>query len=302
MWQAYTAPSTADATFANLSSHPLVVSSTWPYDNTTYIGYAIRCFVNSTVGFANLDAATRSYSDFVQDASATDYPILPPHLNQYPGIKAIQSLVYGSFTTVVLNYGGPPVCQPGTSATCNPWYGANAATGGGPLLVPVAGHPDRNNFQYSTLSPERMKLAMYKLFGEVAVAMMATGPGDWTGELQGLDAANEVVPGRVPWQVVVALLIVWTVITVLPNCWTFTDRRWAAILDGFEMFRLGAEWRRAVWKLEERDFTESDALLDVPGMVGDMEPGSQMGFVGLSTSVARARGRVYVHDRGALEP
>lgn len=301
MWQGYEAPSTPDATFANLSSHPLVVSSTSPFDNITYLGYAIRCSVNSTVGFADLDAGTHSYSNFAQTASLEKIQsLVAVNLNEYPYSMAVESLVYGSFTTAILNYGAPPVCQPGDSATCNPWYAANTATGGGPILIPSVSNPRAKNLQYPTISPERMKLATYKLFGEVAIAMMASGPESWTGELQGLDAASELVPGRVPWRVVVVLLSIWTFITVLPTCWTFTDRRWAAILDGFEMFRLGAEWRQAVWKLEERDFTECDALVDVPGMVGDMEPGSEKGFVGLSAAVASARGRVYVHDRGAL--
>lgn len=67
------------------------------------------------------------------------------------------------------------------------------------------------------------------------------------------------------------------------------------MLDGFEMFRLGAEWRPAVWKLEKREFVECDALLDVPGMVGIMEPVSSTGFVGLGSAVARASNRKYVY-------
>lgn len=129
MWQGYGAPFTPDATFANLSSHPLVVSSTSLFDNITYLGYAIRCSVNSTVGFADLNAATRSYSNFAQNASLERIQSLAAvRLNEYPYSMAVQSLVYGSFTTAILNYGAPPVCQPGGSATCNPWYAANTAT------------------------------------------------------------------------------------------------------------------------------------------------------------------------------
>ncbi|KAL8910117.1 MAG: hypothetical protein Q9171_004578 [Xanthocarpia ochracea] len=299
MWQAYKAPHSADAIFSNMSSHSSVVSSVWPYDNTTYLGYAIRCSVNTTVGFANLDAATRAYSNFVPEAAVPSYEIvsLPELLNEYPGMLGIHSIVYAAFTTVVLKYTGAPVCLAGESATCNPWYGANVATQGEPQLVGNTDFPESKNLQYPTLSPERMKLAMYKLFGEAAIAMMASGPGSWTGELQGLDKANDIIPGVVPWQFVVALLSLWTIITVVPNYWTFWDRRFAAMLDGFEMFRLGAEWRPAVWKLEKREFVECDALLDVPGMVGDMEPRSGRGFVGLSSAVARASNRKYVFDR-----
>jgi hypothetical protein len=60
--------------------------------------------------------------------------------NQYPRVLAIESLVYGAFTTVVLENGTAPVCQPGTSVTCNPWYGANVATGGHSLLCALY-HP-----------------------------------------------------------------------------------------------------------------------------------------------------------------
>ena len=155
--------------------------------------------------------------------------------------------------------------------------------------------------QYPSLGPERLKLAVYKLFGEAAIAMMATGPsGNWTGKLLGLDSANDLVPGRVPWQVVLALLAMWTVITVVPNCWVLMEKRWAATLDGFELFRLGAEWTQAVWKFEGREFRECDVLAEVPGMVGDMEPESVKGFVGLSKSVAGGKMRVYVHDRKTL--
>ncbi|KAL8844257.1 MAG: hypothetical protein Q9176_001432 [Flavoplaca citrina] len=274
MWQAYKAPFSPDAIFSNMSSHPSVVSSVWPYDNTTYLGFAIRCSVNSTVGFAHLDAATHAYSNFVPEAASPGHELigLPVQVNEYPGMLGIQSIVYASFTTAILKYAAPPVCQPGDSATCNPWYGANVATKGEPQARQKAGHPSAKNLQYPTLSPERMKLAIYKLFGEAAIAMMASGPGTWTGELHGLDKANDMAPGIVPWQFVVALLSLWTLITVVPNYWTFWDRRWAAMLDGVEMFRLGAEWRPAAWKLEKREFVECDALLDVPGMVGDMEP------------------------------
>ncbi|KAL8856074.1 MAG: hypothetical protein Q9178_007330 [Gyalolechia marmorata] len=303
MWQAYQAPFSPDPIFSNMSSHSSVVSSVWPYDNTTYLGYAIRCSVNSTVGFANLDAATHTYSNFAPEAASpgTDSIGLPEQLNEYPGVLGIHSIVYASFTTAILKFSGPPVCQPGESATCNPWYGANVATKGEPQVIQKAGNAKAKNLQYPTLSPERMKLAMYKLFGEAAIAMMASGPGTWTGELHGLDKANDMEPGKIPWQYLVAMLSLWTIITVVPNYWTFWDRRWAAQLDGFEMFCLGAEWRPAVWKLENREFVECDALLDVPGMVGDMEPRSGRGFVGLSSAVARASNRKYVFDRETIE-
>ena len=302
MWQAYNkAQFTPDNTFLNMSSHPLVVSSVSPVDNLTYLGYRIHCSVNSSVGVADLDAASRSYSNFSPEAAEPAKPSLLGFygVNQYPGVLGIQSLVYGAFTTIALKVFSPPVCQNnGLGAVdCNPWFCANVATGGTPILVPKAGNSNAGNLQYPTIAPERMKLAIYKLFGEAAIAMMASGPGSWTGELRGLDKANDLVPGRVPWQVVLALLSLWVFITVIPSLWTCGERRWSSTLEGTELFRLGAEWQAAVRKFEGGEFKDCESLAHVPGMVGDMAPREGKGFIGLSWSTARVGRREYVYNR-----
>lgn len=301
MWQAYNQTKfTPDDTFLNLASYPLIVSSVSPTDNLTYLGYRIHCSVNSSVGVADLDAATRSYSNFSPEPAEPAEPSLLGFygVNQYPGVLAIQSLVYGAFTTMALKVFGPPVCpNDGLGAVdCNPWFCANVATGGTPNLVPKAGNSKAGNLQYPTIAPERMKLAIYKLFGEAAIAMMASGPGSWTGELRGLEKANDLVPGRVPWQVVMALLSVWVLITVIPSLWTFGERRFSSTIDGVQMFRLGAEWQAAVRKFEGGEFKDCESLAHVPGMVGDMAPREGKGFIGLSKSTARVEKREYVYD------
>lgn len=181
MWQAHKQPYTPDETFPHLPSHPAVVSSLGAFDNITYLGYAARCPFNSSVGFADLDAATRTYLGFTPAiAMGGDDSLLGYYeLNQYPGVMAIQSLVNSAFTTTVLSCFGSPVCSgDGTgSVDCNPWYCVNAATGG--IYVPVhrPDDPSAVNLQFPTISPARMNLAMYKLLGEGAIAMMTSGGG-----------------------------------------------------------------------------------------------------------------------------
>ena len=294
MWQHYDLPFVPDQTFMNMSSHPFVVSSTWPTGNDankTYLGYALSCSANSTTGYARFSASTRTFSHFVplpatsfsEQISLGDIPIFAQ-----PGILGLHSTVYSAFTTAILKFGAPLACEIGSSATCNPWYGANSATGGRPYLVQNPTNPRTKNLQYPTISPERMKLAILKLFGEASIAMMASGSGTgvWkTPNITGLDTANDIVPGTIPWQIIVALLSIWMLITVLPNLlpWAFSGRRWAGILDGFAMFRLGAEWQREVWKFGDRSFMGNENLRTVPGLVGDMQPENrERGFVGLS--------------------
>jgi hypothetical protein len=261
MWQSYQLKdgNLPDQTFTNMSRHPLVVSSISPIDNLTYLGFGVRCAVSSTVGTAKLSAQDNTFSNFVQEpATQSEATIGPMAITLYPAVMAMQSLVFSAFTTVTLTYLGRPKCD-SQIVTCDGWVGANKATNGVPIFVPKQPSPPGmensfvgGNIQYPTISPERMTLALYKLFGEVSVALMAAGPGNWTSTpnttsslgLFGLDHANDIVPGRVSYKVPLSLLVVWTLITILPQLvpsFLFSQRT-APILDGFEMFRLGAAW------------------------------------------------------------
>jgi hypothetical protein len=146
--QTYEAPYTSDVIFASLQSKPAGVSSTWrlcPFDNATYIGYAIRCGIDSFVDSVDLDAAKHTYSNFFSYVAAEAHTSLLGvyGLNLYPGVLATQSLVFGFFTTVELNIQAPAVCNETGGlgpATCNPWYSASIATSGNPEYIP--GHDD----------------------------------------------------------------------------------------------------------------------------------------------------------------
>ncbi|KAF2198749.1 hypothetical protein GQ43DRAFT_145278 [Delitschia confertaspora ATCC 74209] len=319
MWQTYNTQygRIPDENFKNMSSHPLVVSSVSIINNLTYLGYGVRCWVNSTVGTASISTVDYTFDGFKQQAadrrngasvSAT------PILTHYPGVAAIQSIVFAAFTTLSLGYIGGPKCS-SIAIGCNPWIGANLATGGVPSFIPVREAPPGSNtsfiggaIQDPSISPERMALAMYKLFGEVAIAAMANGPGNWTSapnatsdlHLYGLEPFNDIENGRVPYQVVLVLLLLWTAVTVIPQLLPgfFLQRRWGDTLDGFAMFRFGAEWANAVHRLQSTDLQEpgTACLRDVPGMIGDMNGhGGAAGFVGLSRRKA-SLGRDYCYS------
>lgn len=225
---------------------------------------------------------------------------------EYPGVSAIQTIVLTALSGITPGYSGVPRCLPSSiglraDTTCSLLYGANLATGGIPSLVLVPNDPTSNAtiLQQPLAPPERMTLAMYKIFGEAAAAMLAVGPGNSTsGNLKGLDAANDLVTGGVTWQVVLALVLTWAVITVVPQLWVFSEKRWSSTLEAFEMFRFGAEYREAIQQFESNEFTENRILRQVPGMVGDLEPRRKVGFVGLSRMRALPE-RVYVGDRVA---
>ncbi|KAI0397247.1 hypothetical protein F5Y17DRAFT_390650 [Xylariaceae sp. FL0594] len=328
MWQARDNSSSAplasfgpDATFSNMSNNPIVVSSKSIYDNQTYLGYGVRCKAITTTGRAKLSAMTNTFSSFQQEPPDADNSHFSGLVALATGVVGLHTLVYSAFTATPLAYMGPPKCGKGSSATCNGWVGANKATRAAPIW-----RADDVDVRYPTISPARMTLALNKLFGEGAVAMMAVGPGNWTSTpnatsklgLFALDPANDVVPGRVPYGFVIALLTIWAFVTVLPQLWPafLYGRRWGDTLDGFAMFRLGAEWKSAVHELESDEFwsTGAASLRKVPGMIGDMRPRhgegklrdgidggvygvNKIGFVGLSHHRAEADSpRLYTYN------
>ncbi|KAI9783701.1 MAG: hypothetical protein M1839_003549 [Geoglossum umbratile] len=294
IWQASLNPSTPDPLFDSIKSHPHVVVSRGNSTAPTYYGFGITCGFNSTVGFAELDARHRTFSHF-QDSAA----VVNPHsgggtLGGNPGIIAIQSLVLGAFGNLGSVPGVAASCSVEQSITCSQWFGANVATGGIPTLFK---RPDNTTVtQYPAISPERMQVAMYKLVGEMAIAMMSSGPGKWTGELFGLERAHDLIPGRFSWIPVLILLVMWVAVTVPPALYVCFRPRWSSTLDGFEMFKFGAEWRDVVHKIRDPKFERCTPLEDVPGMVGDMDDTAPRGFIGLSKAVAvRRRGYVFDH-------
>lgn len=287
LWQSISKDYKPDDGYTKMRNSPLVTRS----DNGSTLGFGVRCTVESNVGTALLDAAKRMYSSFKQAPAVGNINFQVP-IFSYPGVFAIQSVVFQALSTVQLGYMGPPSCMPGADTTCNAFYGANLATGGVPRVVKMA--ESGLALQVPTISPERLTLAMYKLFGEAAAAMMAIGPGNWTGELKGFDPANNIVPYLIPGKLVLVLLCLWTALTVIPQIYVFREQRWSSRLTAAEMFRFGAEIQDMARHLRSRDLRDNDVLRKTPGMVGDIAPGAEKGYVGLSRFPARSD-RVYTN-------
>ncbi|KAI1170502.1 hypothetical protein F4777DRAFT_110789 [Nemania sp. FL0916] len=245
VWQSVPVGFTPDDGFKNMTLNPLVTS----LKNSSVLGYGVRCMVESDVGYANLDAVTRTYSDFVHRAAGfgtQDLTTIGSNIPsfQFPGIFAMQSIAFQALSTTFLGFLAPPTCGQFSDTTCKAFYGANLATGGVPRISEVGDSQFAKALQIPSMTPERMTLAMYKLFGETASAMMDIGPGNWTrSDLRGLDPVNDLVPGSISWQLVLVLLSLWTVLSTLPHMLTFSQPRWSQTLEAYAIMRFGADWR-----------------------------------------------------------
>ncbi|KAK5631103.1 hypothetical protein RRF57_006818 [Xylaria bambusicola] len=248
IWQSIPDGFRPDEGFRNMTSNPLVTQ----LNDSSVLGYGVRCIVESDVGYATLDAATRTYSDFVKraaDSGTKDLTTIGSNipLFQQAGIFAIQSIVFEVLSTLSLGFLGPPSCGAGSDTTCSAFYGANLATGGVPRISQVGDSQFARALQIPSITPERMTLALYKLFGEATSAMMAIGPGNWTSsDLKGLDPANDLISGIIPWQLVLVLLALWTTLSTLPQILMFNQARWSQTLEAYAIKRFGAHWRDAL--------------------------------------------------------
>ncbi|KAF2482293.1 hypothetical protein BDY17DRAFT_324588 [Neohortaea acidophila] len=303
IWQAQVPGFDSNPTLEAMAKSPFVESSNGS------LGYGVRCEGSSSTGFANLDAMKRTFSDFTkapsqlaakaEAASNNNSPLI-----EFPGIMSINWLVFTALTKIIPGLAiTPPSCvpngiSPSFDPTCNLFYSANLATGGIPYLANIT----KDGFtgpilRQSVITPARMTLAAYKIFGQTAAAMMAQGPGNWTTDaLKGVVPATDLVAGPIPWQLVLALLVAWVLVTAVPQLWTFAEKRWSATLDAFELFRFGAEYRDAVQRFESNEAPENKVLRQLPGMVGDLESTKRRGFIGLSWQPADAE-KEYMNNR-----
>ncbi|KAJ9606789.1 hypothetical protein H2200_008798 [Cladophialophora chaetospira] len=159
-------------------------------------------------------------------------------------------------------------------AAISPWYHANVATGGKATLARyIAGRNDsavHNNslslpyFQMTAIDPARMRVAILKMIGEVAIAMMGTGPEPFTAGLSTVSQAAILRPGIISWKLILPLLVLWTVLFVgLISVYGFRSR-FAATLNGYQLFRFGALWGQELRGTPLTNFTDLDLLSQIP--------------------------------------
>ncbi|PGH08909.1 hypothetical protein GX51_00966 [Blastomyces parvus] len=101
----------------------------------------------------------------------------------------------------------------------------------------------------------------------------------------GSRASTVMGPGVIPPIYVGILLALWTMGSVILGCGYGLRRRWSERLDGYSMFRFGADFAREIQNDPEfacaADFEECQALWKLPGLVGDAEPEREIGHISL---------------------
>lgn len=75
--------------------------------------------------------------------------------------------------------------------------------------------------------------------------MAVMGPIDsepWFGDLYGFGTMSWLKPKTVPWQLILVLLGIWTLLVVSGSVFALFSKRWTPALSGFNFFCFGAQY------------------------------------------------------------
>lgn len=263
----------------------------------TYKPVSLHCDIKSMTGNAKLNGKYHTFSQFDPEAAEPNQlgpagTIYVDGLNNNLQISPLQVIALGALSgnqqwgwvarpLTARSESGPSAYSTATLLSyldaINVPYGIVSEVTG----VPATAWLTKQNVQYGT----------YKLLGETMMAMM--GEIDltpWEGELYAFQDAKYLVNGAVSWVVVMVFLSCWAAIVAGGGLWVllFAGRRWAPSLNGFEMFKFGAQYTNEVNTFESPEFRScTRTLKSIPGMVGLLpgtgpDPTKPLGFVGLS--------------------
>ncbi|ODH46278.1 hypothetical protein GX48_07620 [Paracoccidioides brasiliensis] len=93
-------------------------------------------------------------------------------------------------------------------------------------------------------------------------------------------------------------LIPWTLVSVILTLMFSPTPRWSDTLDGFSLFRFGADYADEVKGHAEyystEDYEKCGPLMDIPGLIGDSRPMSIYGHISLVKDSGTSRDKLYV--------
>lgn len=230
----------------------------------------VRCHHMSLFGTAQLDAKTTSFTGFTPVPPVFNESRMTAHTPMF-GISASKMLPDHYFDLFTATNAPAPVNE-------------------GP-----------STFYTSYVKPEKLKQAVMRAYAQDALALMYDGLPDVSQGYQHSNLTSSrkgkvLELGIVPPLVPAIWLSLWAFICSLIGLAYGFRRRWSAALDGYTLFRFGADLGGEVRDLSSVGaFEECERLWDLPGFVGDAREGDAVGYISLVRGDEVAdKGKLYV--------
>ncbi|KAF3912758.1 hypothetical protein ABW20_dc0104533 [Dactylellina cionopaga] len=257
-------------------------------DQSLYPGQkavGVRCQASSAIGTANINGVTGEYTNFTQvDANPRNGG----------GIKRFET----GIPHMILQTPYIPLTFQLSDDTQNGFPGAWLSA----LYSSIEKSSLTNNAfgdflgaAPSVLQAEDLRMALLRAHKTHAIHIMYDGLTlpTYKWKLAGVTVGEEamiVTRGVVPPEAVLVMLTLWALsIIVLAAAYQFR-RRWTETLDGYTIFRFGVDRPEdLVPEMLAGEFDNAAVLEGLPGMVGDLEPTKEVGYIGLVRGGTEAR-------------
>lgn len=146
------------------------------------------------------------------------------------------------------------------------------------MYSPSARGAYSNSWYYTKfIDPQFLARAMLRAYAMDALQLMYDGSSDFSDadEHENLTTTKEgkiLGPGEVPTEVPLVLFAIWAAGCMFVGVAYGFRPRWAETLNGFSMFCLGGDFGDEIRTSDvvmHKDYTDSEGLRRIPGMVGD---------------------------------
>ncbi|KAF2028774.1 hypothetical protein EK21DRAFT_101653 [Setomelanomma holmii] len=254
----------------------------------------VQCKASSSVGTVSLNGQSSTYTNFTR----TDTPI------NIQTARCASRFTASSPSLVMPKPGSEWLSTLFSSAAAPPPLYAASVTSDTDI--------DANYgylVQLGYLQAEQLRVSMTRAYAAYAVQLMFNGGQGYTsrdGSHIGFQNPNvtEFVRGTVitqgvmPAAIPVVLFVAWALVASVLGVLYGFRRRWSAILDGYAMFRLGAdlsadEKARFAACSNTLEVEECEGLGGVPGLVGDVTGEMWLGRIGLVRGPRAEKGKMY---------
>ncbi|RVD85508.1 uncharacterized protein DFL_003829 [Arthrobotrys flagrans] len=255
--------------FRDAENHIPELRNSLRYPGQKAVG--VRCEASSAIGTAIINGVDGTYKDFTQ---------LNATIRNGGGIKRFET---GIPHMIVQTPYIPPNLQFPNNVD---WFSALYSSIEMSSLTTNA-FGDFLGAAPSVLQAEDLKKAILRAYKTHAIHIMYDGLTDPTfaWKLENVTIGTQAMVlarGAVSPEIVLGMLIAWALAIVILSLAYQFRRRWTETLDGYTIFRFGVDRPDdVVPEMLAGEFENAAALERLPGMVGDLEPEKEVGYIGL---------------------